>query len=133
MDRPPPTGAAPLDSARALGASFLALLGTRVDLVWLELEEEAGRRKHQLLLACIAAVFLACGLLLLAFLVVVLFWDTYRVAAIAGVTLAYLGIGAWAFLRLRTILRDSPPPFSATLAEFRNDMQMIRGSDDEPR
>jgi uncharacterized membrane protein YqjE len=64
---------------------------------------------------------------MLSFLVVVLFWDTHRLAGIAAVTLVHSGIGAWAILRFRVILHDSPPPFSATLAEFRKDLDMLRG------
>jgi uncharacterized membrane protein YqjE len=74
-------------------------------------------------------VFLACALLLAAFLVAVVFWDTHRIPAIAAVTLVYAGIGAFAFLRFRAVVRDSPPPFGATLGEFRNDLDMIRGRD----
>ncbi|MGE0358042.1 MAG: phage holin family protein [Burkholderiales bacterium] len=129
MDRPPGE-AGPLDSARALGSSFLALLGTRVELAALEFKEEAARRKRLAVLALVAAVFLGVALVLLAFLVVVFFWDTHRLAAIAGVTLAYAAVGAGAFLRLRAVLKDSPPPFSATLEEFRRDLDMVRGSDE---
>ncbi len=128
MDRPPGE-AGPLGSARALGASLLALLGTRVELAAIELKEEAERRKRLAVLALVAVVFLGTGLLLLAFLLVVLFWDTLRLPAIAGVTLLYTAIGAWAFLRFRAILRDSPPPFSATLDEFKRDLDMVRGHD----
>jgi uncharacterized membrane protein YqjE len=131
LDRPPSSGAGPWDAARALGQTALALLRARVELVGVELGEEAERRKRQLLLGVVAAVFLFAGLILVAFLVVVLFWDTWRVGAIATVTFAYLAIGAWALLRLRAALRDSPPPFSATLAEFRNDLDMLKGHDEQ--
>jgi uncharacterized membrane protein YqjE len=128
LDRPPGESG-PLGSARALGASLLALLGTRVELAAIELKEETERRKRLAVLALVAALFLGAGLLLLAFLLVVLFWDTHRLAAIAGVTLLYSAIGAWALLRFRAILRDSPPPFSATLDEFKRDLDMVRGND----
>ena len=130
--RPPPGETAPLDSARALGSAFAALLATRVELAGLELKEEAQRRRQLWTLLLIAAVFLACALLLLAFFVVVLFWDTHRLAAVSAVTVAYAAVGGWALLHFRHILRDSPPVFSATLAEFRKDLEMLRGSD-EPR
>ncbi len=131
MDEPPPEAAGPVEAARALGSSILALLRARLELVGVELAEEAERRKRMLLLVGVAAVFLAQGLLLFAFFVVVFFWDTYRLLAIGGVTLAYTGIGIAAVVRLRAAVRDSPPPFSATLAEFRNDLDMIRGHDDQ--
>lgn len=120
-----------MDSARALGRSLLALARARVELIGVELGEEAERRKHQLFLGLVAAVFLFAGLILVAFLVVVLFWDTWRVGAIVSVTLAYLAVGTWALLRLRAALRDNPPAFSATLAEFRHDLEMLRGDDEQ--
>lgn len=131
MDRPPSSGAGPLDAARALGQSLLELAHARVELVGVELGEEAERRKRQLMLGVVAAVFLFAGLILVAFLVVVLFWDTWRVGAIVTVTVAYLAIGTWALLRLRAALREGPAPFSATLAEFRHDLEMLRGHDEQ--
>lgn len=129
LDGPQPRPEGPLDSARALGASLLALLQARVELAGVELAEEAEHGKRLVVLAVVAAFFLGAGLVLFAFLVVVLFWETHRLAAIAGVTLAYSGVGAWALLRLRRIARERPPPFSATRSEFRNDLDMIRGRD----
>lgn len=120
----------PLDSLRALGATFLALVSTRAELVVVELREEAERKKEMLVLAGVAAVFLALGLLLVAFFVVVVFWDTHRVVAAAAVTLVYLGIGAGALARLRQKSRASPPPFEATLAELAKDLEMMKGRDE---
>jgi len=57
----------------------------------------------------------------------VLFWDTHRVLAAAGVSLLYLGIGAWALLRLRQVSHDSPQPFAATMGEFANDLRSLQG------
>jgi len=127
VDARPAGGGGPGDSARSLGSSLLALLEARVELVSLELGEEAERRKRLLILGVVAAVFLMLGLVALSFLVVVLFWETYRLGAIAGVTLVHAGVGAWAVLRIREIVRESTPPFSATLAEFRKDLDMLRG------
>jgi uncharacterized membrane protein YqjE len=123
----PPSGTGALDSLRALGSTVVELIGTRAQLLALELREEGERRKQMLALALAAGLFLALGLLLVAFLVVVLFWDTHRLAAIGAVTVLYLGIGAWAFARLNEKARASPPPFQATLAEFASDLEMLRG------
>jgi len=60
----------------------------------------------------------------------VLFWDSHRLSAIAVVTLAYFAIGATAFVRFREILVKGPPAFSATLREFENDLDMLRGADE---
>jgi uncharacterized membrane protein YqjE len=110
-----------------LGGSLLALAEARVELVSIELAEESGRWRHLLVLAVTAAVFLLLALMMLSFLVVVLFWDSQRLAAVVAVVLLHSAVGAWAILRFRQLLHQSPPPFSATLAEFRKDLAMLRG------
>jgi uncharacterized membrane protein YqjE len=67
------------------------------------------------------------GLLLSAFLVVMLFWDTHRTLAAGGVTLLYLCIGGWALAHLRQTSLNSPTPFAATMSEFANDLRLLRG------
>ena len=127
MESQPPFGAAPLASLRALGSTLLELIGTRAELAVVELREEGERRKEMLVLALAASLFLGLGLLLAAFFVIALFWDTHRLAATAGVTLLYLGIAAFAFARLRGKQRDSPPAFEATLRELAADRELLRG------
>lgn len=121
-----PSDAGPLASLRALGATLLRLIGTRAELLGVELREGGERRKEMLVLACAGGVFLAMGLLLLTFLMIVVFWDTHRIAAIVGVTLVYVGLGAGAMVKLRNKLRSSPAPFQATLAEFAKDLELLR-------
>jgi uncharacterized membrane protein YqjE len=125
----PPQSGGPGSPAQALRKDLVALVQLRAELIAVELEEEAASRKRQLLLGVIAGVFALATLLLVAFLVVVVFWDTHRVGALAGVTLAYALAGAWAVLRLRDVTMNRPPPFAATLAEFRKDLEIFRGRD----
>lgn len=130
MSQPPPSEAGPLHSLRSMGASFVALLHTRIELAVLELREEGQRRKEMLVLGAVAGVFLTLAALLLAAFVVILFWDTHRVAAAGGVTAAYLAIGVIALARMRGRARDNPPPFEATLAELARDVQALKGRDE---
>jgi len=123
----PGKAAGTLDSLRALGATLVEAVETRVELALVELREEGERRKGMLVLAVTGGLFLSLGLLLAAFFVVVFFWDTHRLAAIAGVTLLYLGIAAGAFLRLRAKAQSAPAPFEATLREFAADRDLLRG------
>lgn len=130
MSQPPPSEAGPLQSLRSIGASFVALLHTRIELAVLELREEGQRRKEMLVLAAVAGVFLTLAALLLAAFVVILFWDTHRVVAAGGVTALYLAIGVFALARMRGRARDNPPPFEATLAELARDVQALKGRDE---
>jgi len=110
----------------ALGADIAALARVRLELLTVELKEVAQRQKAMLQFAVIAALFLAAGLLAVSVLVVVIFWDTHRVAAIAAVCVAYLVVGGWAFLRVRDLAVNGTPPFAATIAELQRDLDMLR-------
>ncbi len=123
---PAPAGGLRQALARA-GAAAVELLHTRVDLAGLEFAEERERAKLQFLLAGVAAMFLAFAVLCASALVVVVFWDTHRVAAIAAVTALHLVIGVLALLRLRAHQRTTPRPFAATLAELERDRQWLAG------
>lgn len=130
MTPPNPLGSGLPGTLRALGATLLALVGARVELIAIELQEETERARQKLVLVVLAALFLAMGLLLAAFLVVVLFWETHRMLAAGGVTSLYLGIGGWALVRLREMSRNSAPPFAITISEFANDLRLLRGRDE---
>lgn len=117
------------ESLRELGADALALARVRIELLALELKEAQERQKRMLWLAVVSSLFLAAGFFGMSVLVVVLFWDTYRIPAILVVSGAYLGIGGWALLRLQDLVRNSPAPFAATIAEFERDLDAFRGSE----
>jgi len=122
-----PPGTGPVASLRALGATLFEVVATRTELAIVELREEGERRKEELVLAAVGALFLALGLQLVALLVVVLFWDTHRLVALGGVTALYLGIAAFAFLRLRAKAAAAPPLLEATLRELAADRELLRG------
>ena len=76
-------------SSRRLGAAFLGLLHSHVELFGIELQEQKARTVSLLLFAGLALVF---GLLLLvglSGLVLIVFWDTYRLPAIIGLCVFY--------------------------------------------
>ena len=58
-------------------------------------------------------------------LVVVIFWDDHRVAALVGVTAFYLLVGLVALWRIDVKRRTDPPPFAATLAEIERDREWL--------
>ncbi|HEX3098327.1 MAG TPA: phage holin family protein [Usitatibacter sp.] len=115
---------------RALGATLVELVGARAELAVVELRQEGERKKEMIALAAAGALFLALGLLVATLFVIVLFWDTHRLAAIGGVAILYLVLSAAAFLRLRHKAASNPPPFEATLREFAADREMLGGGAD---
>jgi len=121
-----PTGGLRRALARAAGAA-IELVRTRVELAAVEFAEQRERAKLTILLGVVAATFFAFAILCASALVVLLFWDTHRVAAIAVVTLVHLAVGAGALWRLKTVQREATPPFGQTLAELDRDRRWIAG------
>ena len=72
-----------LDAAKRLLKTLLANGETRLRLAVLELEEERARLISMLLLVGASLVLLLLGIATLTALVVIFFWDSYRIAAIA--------------------------------------------------
>ena len=77
-----------------------------------------------------AVFMLSFALLGVATWVVVYFWDTHRLEAIAGVTLIFALVGALLLWRNAALERQSPKPFSATLAELSKDRSWIMDRDE---
>jgi uncharacterized membrane protein YqjE len=115
------------DSVARLGATSLLLLRQRLELVSLDVEEELLRDGLLLAGALVAALLGALFLAALGALVVVLFWDTARIAALLVVTLAYGAAAAFAVWRLARAWRDKPRFLAGTLAELGTDGDRLRG------
>jgi uncharacterized membrane protein YqjE len=110
-----------------LGAAAVALLKTRADLAAVEFSEHRDRTRTLLILLGIAGFAFAFAAMSATALVVVYFWETYRIAALVGVTLFYLVIGVIALWRLSEHRRADPPPFAATRAELERDRAWLAG------
>jgi len=108
-----------------LSATLLSLVHTRAELASVELAEARERTLVRLILLVVAAVGSGFAALFASALVAVWFWETNRVAAIAGVTLFWAAVGAIAMLRLGQHRRSEPRPFAATLAELERDREWL--------
>ena len=111
----------------AIGASVQELARARASLFALELREEARRGTDFLALGAAAVAFAHLALLLAACVVVAMFWDTHRIAAIAGMALLYGGCAAAIFFRLRIRAAAFCEAFPATREEFRQDFANAQG------
>lgn len=112
-------------SPKRFAAAFIGLLHGHIELFGLELQEQKGRTLLLLLFAGLALVFALLLLMGLSLLVLVLFWDSYRLAAAIGLCLFYClggGLCAW---RLYNLVDDDSSPFSATLEELARDRERL--------
>jgi uncharacterized membrane protein YqjE len=123
---PGTTPAGGLRSALArAGASLFGLVRTRFELASVEYLEAREHALTRVVLTAVVVTAFAFAALMASALVVVLFWDTHRVAALAAVTLVYAAIGAGAWWRLKVTGRTAPAPFAATLAELERDGEWL--------
>ncbi len=120
---PGPSGL--LGNLRGFADSLIGSAHDRLELLAVELHEEKFRL-IQIFIWISGIVFLAMlAMVCISFAVVVLLWDTARVAAVVTLAVGYsLGFVA-AVLGFRRYLKTQPKPFSATLSELRQDRECI--------
>ncbi|MBS0310962.1 MAG: phage holin family protein [Proteobacteria bacterium] len=126
MSDPKPGGGGGLfDSLKGLAASLIAIVHTRLDLLSTELEEERARLASVLVMLFVALFCIGIGVVLLVFLIVVAFWESHRLLALAGLTAFFLVGGATAIGFARHRLRTKPKLFAASLAELSKDREHL--------
>ncbi len=116
------------DSLARLAASRLATVRTRLELATVEFEEETLRLFDYLLHSLIALFFLGLAFTLLVVLVLVLFWDSHRIAILIGLTLVFGAIGLRISQTARYKYQHKPPMLQDTLAELAKDMAALRAA-----
>ncbi|MGL4319115.1 MAG: phage holin family protein [Pseudomonas sp.] len=127
MSQTPPESSAPgqSPSLTRLARAFLGLLHGHVELFGSELQEEKRRALRLLLLAGLALIFGLLLLLGLSALVLIVFWDGYRLPAILGLCLFHALLTLYCAARLYGALNEETSPFSATLEELARDRERL--------
>lgn len=115
-----------LYSVRHLATSLLAAARTRLEILVTEIEEERVRLEQMLLVALVAVFCLGMGVVLSVFFVVVLFWDTHRLAAVGSLAGGFLALGVVLGLVLRDKAKSRPRLFAATRGELAKDQAVLR-------
>ena len=114
------------ESLKTLSVSLVSIVHTRLELLSTDVAEEREQLTSFLVLVLVALGCFGVGVVLLAMLVVVAFWETHRLLALAGMTGLFLaagvGLGWLAMHRVRT----KPRLFEASLTELSKDRQQLR-------
>lgn len=113
------------DSLKTLSGSVVAIVHTRLELLSNDIAEERAHLTTLLVLGLIALFCLGVGVVLLAVLIAVAFWESHRLVALGGLTGFFLAGGAGlAWLALHKA-RTRPRLFEASLAELSKDRQQL--------
>ena len=113
-------------SLRQVTATALEMVQVRLALLGTELEFEKQRLFDGILIAAAAMVFFGVGLLLLSGLIILLFWEGYRIAAMASLALLFIGLGIVLILQSRKCLKSPMGIFYASTTELESDRANIQ-------
>ncbi len=112
-------------SPRRLAASFLGLVHGHVALLGEELKEQRTQAVQLSLLAGLCLIFALLLLIGLSTLLLILFWDSYRLEAALGLCAVY-GVGLLVCVwRLLNGLGNASVPFAASLEELARDREQL--------
>jgi len=123
MRAPPVTGL--FASVRDLLATALAIVHTRLELVTTEIEEELHRVAEILVWMFVVVFFAGLTVLMLAFVIVVAFWEEHRLLAASLTTLGFLAVTAVGLLVVRAKARARPKLLEATIEEIKRDREAL--------
>jgi uncharacterized membrane protein YqjE len=123
---PPPAPTGFVAALRTLADGFFAGVQDRLELFAVELQEEKFRL-IQVFVWISAAIFAGVMAITFASLTLVyLFWESGRLAVLAGLTAVYTGLFVLIVVAFRRYLARQPRPFSASLQEIKSDRACIR-------
>jgi len=108
-------------SLRGLAATATEMAQVRLELLSTEVEREKLRVFDGLVWAALALVLLCVGVVLLCGFVVLLFWEGYRLPALAVLTLVFIAAGVWVAIIARQRLSSPGGMFATSVAELARD------------
>ena len=114
-----------LQSLRNLATTLVALLQNRLELLATDLEEERIRLLQVLFWAAGALFFFALGVLMITMFVVLMLWDSYRLAGIVVLAAVFLAIGVGLALGVYKLMHRRSRLFSASLDELAKDKDRL--------
>jgi uncharacterized membrane protein YqjE len=119
-----------LTSLRRLVATALEIAQVRLELLAVELEQEKLRIFDGLAWAALALLLLGIGLTLAVGLLLLLFWEGYRLPALAVLCVLFLGSGVFVAHLARTrITNPGGNALPSTLDELARDREALVGKE----
>jgi uncharacterized membrane protein YqjE len=113
------------DSLKTLAGSVVSIVHTRLELLSTDIVEERAHLTTLLVLGLVALFCLGVGIVLMAIMIAVVFWESHRLAALGGLTAFFLIAGAGLAWFATYKARAKPRFFEASLAELSRDRQHL--------
>ena len=112
-------------SVKRLAGTLLAIIQTRLELLSNELEEERLRVAQMLFYGSVTLFLFGMAIVLMTMFVVVLFWDSYRLQVLGGLTVLFLVAGLLVLNALRRAAAERSKLFSTSLSELSDDIDRL--------
>ncbi len=116
-----------LGAAKRLLCTLTSIASTRLELLANELQEERLRLTQMLFFALAAFFCFSMAVLLLTVFIVVLFWDSHRLAVLGGLGMVFVVSGVLLAMLLRSKAQEKPKLFSVSLGELARDRAQLEG------
>lgn len=122
-----------IESVGRLGATFIAMTQTRLELAAVEIEEESQRLLGYLMLGLLSLLLFGIATLLVALAIILVFWDSYRLEAAIAMAVLFGGGAVFCAAKLKSSMAAKPRLLAATVAELNKDVNFVRnaGAGDE--
>lgn len=114
-----------LESLKQMVSTLLAIFQARLELLSNEIEEERLHIGQMLLYGSIALLFFGLAIMLLTVFIVVVFWDSYRLPVLGGLSALFFIAGLLVWNALRRLAREKSKLFSASLAALADDRNQL--------
>jgi uncharacterized membrane protein YqjE len=111
-------------SARRLLTTVLAVVTNRLELLAVEVREEAHRWVSVFLLAAALAVMGTLAVVMISLTIVIACWEEHRMAALVGLSVFYLLAALIVAWKLQQGLHHRPT-LSATIGELKKDKNAL--------
>lgn len=115
-----------------IASTLIAMLHTRLDLISVELEEELLRFSSYFIYVLIA---LFCGGVAVSFLLVlilVLFWEDYRIAVLLSFVVVFGAISVFISVWLKKQILNKPHLLEQSIAELKKDTELFHAYKQNP-
>lgn len=110
-----------LASLKTLTLTLVDVVQTRLELLSSDVAEERAHLTAILISALVALFCIGVGVVLLAVLIVVMFWESHRLLSLGLLTAVFLAAGAGLWGVAMHKLRNKPRLFDASINELAKD------------
>ena len=115
----------PKPSLKKLGGTLVGLLQGHLELLGIEFQEEKSRSFRLFIFSGLSLIFGLLVLLGLSTVVLIAFWDTYRLPAAIGLCLVFATAMLLCVFKAMRLARDGESPFRATVTELARNKERL--------